>query len=127
MLLCFSTISPVSFEKITEKWAPEIDHYLANVPHILVGTKKDLREAKYEDPTEKKFTPVYEKDGTALAKQIGCACYMEVSSKEGTGVTEVMQKAVELVMSQRGATSKQISSSGSVVKKAQRKSNCSIV
>lgn len=43
IFLCFSTISPVSWESVKTKWWPEVHHYIPNVPYILVGTKIDLR------------------------------------------------------------------------------------
>ena len=42
-LVCFSIISPSSYENVLSKWVPEIQHHAANVPIILVGTKADLR------------------------------------------------------------------------------------
>ena len=43
-LVCFSLISPSSFENIKTKWIPEISHHCPNVPFLLVGTKLDLRD-----------------------------------------------------------------------------------
>lgn len=35
--------SPSATENIPEKWTPEVKHFCPNVPIILVGNKKDLR------------------------------------------------------------------------------------
>ena len=43
ILMCFSVDSPDSLENIPEKWTPEVKHFCPNVPIILVGNKKDLR------------------------------------------------------------------------------------
>ncbi|KAK4302096.1 hypothetical protein Pmani_025783 [Petrolisthes manimaculis] len=43
ILMCFSIDSPDSLENIPEKWTPEVKHFCPNVPIILVGNKKDLR------------------------------------------------------------------------------------
>merc|ERR1719197_1322272 len=43
-LICFSVISPTSFENVAVKWHPEISHHAPEVPFILVGTKMDLRD-----------------------------------------------------------------------------------
>ena len=42
-LVCFSVISPASYENVKAKWCPEIQHHAPGVPIILVGTKSDLR------------------------------------------------------------------------------------
>lgn len=56
ILMCFSVDSPDSLENIPEKWTPEVKHFCPNVPIILVGNKKDLRN----DPaTIKGATYVY--------------------------------------------------------------------
>ena len=43
ILMCFSVDSPDSLENIPEKWTPEVKHFCPNVPIILIGNKKDLR------------------------------------------------------------------------------------
>ncbi|CAL8280778.1 unnamed protein product [Boreogadus saida] len=43
ILMCFSIDSTDSLENIPEKWTPELKHFCPNVPIILVGNKKDLR------------------------------------------------------------------------------------
>lgn len=40
---CFSVIT----ENIPEKWTPEVKHFCPNVPIILVGNKKDLRNDEH--------------------------------------------------------------------------------
>ena len=43
-LLCFSVVSPTSFQNVPEKWVPEIRKHVPFAPLILVGTQCDLRE-----------------------------------------------------------------------------------
>eukprot|EP01118_Nematostelium_gracile_P011642 TRINITY_DN4163_c0_g1_i1.p1 TRINITY_DN4163_c0_g1~~TRINITY_DN4163_c0_g1_i1.p1 ORF type:complete len:258 (-),score=89.86 TRINITY_DN4163_c0_g1_i1:432-1205(-) len=101
LLLCFSTISQSSFEAIREKWAPEVHHYVANIPHILVGTKIDLREAKAPDPNSGKFEPIMADQAQKMAEEISAVKYLEVSSKTGKGVSDVFNLAVDLVLKER--------------------------
>jgi len=101
VLLCYSTINQASHDNIREKWAPEVHHYIPNIPHILVGTKVDLREDKIPDPTTGKFEPLTSEQGQQMAHEIGATKYMEVSSKTGKGVQEVFEEAVRLVLKDR--------------------------
>ena len=43
-LICFSLVSPASYENVRAKWFPEVSHHCPNTPVILVGTKLDLRD-----------------------------------------------------------------------------------
>jgi len=104
VLLCFSTISQASHDAIKEKWAPEIHHFIPNIPHLLVGTKIDLREEKHPDPNSGKFEPISFEQGQKMANEINAVKYMEVSSKTGKGVQEIYNEAVSLVLKEREGT-----------------------
>ena len=41
-LICFSVVSPSSFENVTSKWCPEIKHHCADAPILLVGKNISL-------------------------------------------------------------------------------------
>ncbi|TNN56286.1 Rho-related GTP-binding protein RhoU [Liparis tanakae] len=43
-LLCFSVVSPASFQNVPEKWVSEIRRHAPFAPLVLVGTQCDLRE-----------------------------------------------------------------------------------
>ncbi|PIK61706.1 hypothetical protein BSL78_01336 [Apostichopus japonicus] len=45
-LICFSLVSPASYENVRTKWYPEVSHHCPSTPIILVGTKLDLRDDK---------------------------------------------------------------------------------
>lgn len=95
VLLCYNTISQASFEAIQEKWAPEIDHYIKDVPLMLVGTKVDLRAEGAKDPNSGEVNPVTTEEGAALAAELG-AVHMEISAKTGDNLTETFDKAIEI-------------------------------
>jgi len=121
VLLCFSTISQASFDAIKEKWAPEVHHFIPNIPHILVGTKIDLREERAPDPNSGKFEPISLEQGNKMAGDINAIKYMEVSSKTGKGVQEVYNEAVNMVLKEREGTTISPSSSLSSVDKPKGK------
>uniref|UniRef100_A0A8C9DJM4 Cell division control protein 42 homolog n=1 Tax=Prolemur simus TaxID=1328070 RepID=A0A8C9DJM4_PROSS len=43
-LVCFSVVSPSSFENVKEKCVPEITHHCPKPPFLLVRTQTDLRD-----------------------------------------------------------------------------------
>ncbi|KYQ91690.1 Rho GTPase [Tieghemostelium lacteum] len=106
VLLCFSTISQSSYEAIRDKWAPEVNHYIPEVPHILIGTKIDLREAQHPDPNSGKFEPVTFDMGVSMQKQIKARKYLEVSAKTRVGLEEVFNSAIDEVLESRGIEKK---------------------
>jgi len=132
VLLCFSTVSQASYDAIRDKWAPEVNHYIHEVPHILVGTKIDLREAQHPDPNSGKFEPITPEMGQSMAKQIKAAKYVEVSSKTRQGLEEVFAQAIDLVLEMRGIATKtgdsdpKTPSSGKGASSKQKK-NCMIL
>jgi len=101
VLLCFSLVTEASFVSIKEKWYPEVDHYVKDVPTILVGTKVDLREAKAPDPGTGEFKPVSTEKGKQLADEIGAEQFIEVSAKTGHNLKELFKEAVAIVMATR--------------------------
>ncbi|KAM4611930.1 ras-related C3 botulinum toxin substrate 2 isoform 3-T3 [Polymixia lowei] len=72
-LICFSLVSPASYENVRAKWYPEVRHHCPSTPIVLVGTKLDLRDEKetIEKLKDKKLAPITYPQGLALAKEIG--------------------------------------------------------
>ncbi|XP_071765537.1 ras homolog family member Ua [Centroberyx gerrardi] len=95
-LLCFSVVSPASFQNVPEKWVPEIRRHAPLAPLVLVGTQCDLREdvkvlidlAKYRE------RPVDPADARDCAAEIGAVAYMECSSLTQKNLKEVFDAAI---------------------------------
>ena len=77
-LVCFSIVSPTSYENANVKWYPEISHHCPKTPVILVGTKHDLRDDKevVAKLKEKKMSPVSFAQGVAMSKEINAIKYL---------------------------------------------------
>ena len=99
-LMCFSVISPISFDHVQQKWFPEISHHCPGVPIVLVGNKIDLRE----DPVtisvlrERRMSPVTREKGLEMAKRIKAVKYVECSAKTQKNLKEVFLTAAEVVI-----------------------------
>lgn len=95
-LLCFSVVSPTSFNNIPEKWVHEIRKHSPKVPVMLVGTQSDLRNdvkvlielAKYKEK------PVSESDAIRMAHDIGAVHYMECSALTQKNLKDVFDQAI---------------------------------
>lgn len=97
--LCFSIISPSSFENISAKWYPEVSHHCPNTPLILVGTKLDLQEDRdtVTRLREKNMAPITYEQGMAKAKEIGAIKFMECSALTQKGLKNVFDEAIRAV------------------------------
>lgn len=95
-LLCFSVVSPASFQNIPEKWVPEIRTFAPHAPLVLIGTQCDLREdvkvlidlAKYREQ------PVDPAEARDCVTEIGAVAYIECSSLTQKNLKEVFDAAI---------------------------------
>ncbi|KAK8742380.1 hypothetical protein OTU49_001835, partial [Cherax quadricarinatus] len=103
ILMCFSIDSPDSLENIPEKWTPEVKHFCPNVPIILVGNKKDLRNdaTTIKELQKMKQEPVKPEEGRNMAEKINAFAYLECSAKTKEGVREVFETATKAALSVR--------------------------
>ena len=99
-LICFSIISPSSYENVKNKWYPEIQHHAPGVPFILVGTKLDLRDddETLERLREKRMEPVSAAQGEALKEELGADKYLECSALSQKGLKQVFDEAIRCVL-----------------------------
>nr|XP_008538459.1 PREDICTED: ras-related C3 botulinum toxin substrate 2 [Equus przewalskii] len=99
-LICFSLVSPASYENVRAKWYPEVRHHCPSTPIILVGTKLDLRDDKdtIEKLKEKKLAPITYPQGLALAKEIDSVKYLECSALTQRGLKTVFDEAIRAVL-----------------------------
>ncbi|XP_076324840.1 ras-related C3 botulinum toxin substrate 1-like isoform X3 [Tachypleus tridentatus] len=99
-LVCFSVVSPSSFENVTAKWYPEIKHHCPDAPMILVGTKIDLREDKetLQLLSEQGLSPIKREQGQKLASKVRAVKYLECSALTQRGLKQVFDEAVRAVL-----------------------------
>ncbi|KAG0296911.1 GTP-binding protein Rho1 [Dissophora globulifera] len=97
VLMCFSVDSVSSLDNLTEKWHPELAHFLEDVPKIVVGLKTDLRDGVSEEDKDRFVS--YER-GAQVAATLHCK-YYECSAKTGKGLQDVFQAALKAAMQSR--------------------------
>ncbi|MES1912196.1 MAG: Rho GTPase protein rac1 [Cercozoa sp. M6MM] len=99
-LVCYSIISPPSFENVKAKWYPEIQHHAPGVPLLLVGTKSDLRgdEATKQQLAAKGQHIIAEEEALAMQKQIGAVKYLECSALTQEGLKNVFDEAIRAAL-----------------------------
>uniref|UniRef100_A0A8C6TVX9 Rho-related GTP-binding protein RhoG n=1 Tax=Neogobius melanostomus TaxID=47308 RepID=A0A8C6TVX9_9GOBI len=107
-LVCFSVVSPSSYENVREKWVPEITHHCPDVPFLLVGTRTDLRgdRGELDKLAANKQRPLQPEDGEKLARELRAVKYMECSAKTREGVEEVLEEAVLAALEKNEETKK---------------------
>ena len=100
ILMCFSIDIPDSLENIPEKWMPEVRHFCPNVPIILVGNKKDLRndDSTIQELQKVNQEPVKYEEGRSMSEKIQAFCYLECSAKTKEGVQEVFETAAKAAL-----------------------------
>eukprot|EP01119_Soliformovum_irregulare_P001287 TRINITY_DN11010_c0_g1_i1.p1 TRINITY_DN11010_c0_g1~~TRINITY_DN11010_c0_g1_i1.p1 ORF type:complete len:202 (-),score=39.33 TRINITY_DN11010_c0_g1_i1:43-648(-) len=123
-LMCFSVISPSSFENIRIRWFPELQHHCPGTPCLLVGTKIDLRDdaAINEGLKDQNLAPISKDQGDRLAKEIGAHEYVECSALTQKGLKQVFDEAARVVVGSPATSTK--SDAGDRKKK---KRTCSIL
>lgn len=100
-LFCFSFGSHESLETISEKWLPEVRSHCPDVPLVLVGNKKDLK-----DDVDHRRPIVSHEEGEAKAKEIGAAAYVACSALTKEGVRELLELAVRVYLKRKRKMSK---------------------
>jgi len=95
-IICFSIVSPQSYNNVKTRWMPEIKQHCPGTPYILVGTMSDLREDKatIEKLATKNQKPLTVEMGNTLAYEIGAAKYIECSALTQNNVPNVFIQAI---------------------------------
>ncbi|XP_076441940.1 ras-related C3 botulinum toxin substrate 1-like [Babylonia areolata] len=108
-LICFSVVSPASYQNVCQKWYPEIRHHSEGVPILLIGTKTDLRQDKefVEQLKQNSLDVLTKEEGSALAKWIGAQKYLECSSLTHSGIKAVFDEVIRTKLAYKPKPPKQ--------------------
>ncbi|KAF5355578.1 hypothetical protein D9758_006419 [Tetrapyrgos nigripes] len=87
VLLCFALDDVKSLEDAREKWAKKVTEIKANLPVLLIGCKRDLKDSvlnKYNANSES-LRVVHKMEGIAIAQKVKANFYIECTSKDSDG------------------------------------------
>uniref|UniRef100_A0A2K5HL35 Cell division control protein 42 homolog n=1 Tax=Colobus angolensis palliatus TaxID=336983 RepID=A0A2K5HL35_COLAP len=95
-LVCFSVVSPPSFENVKEKWVPEITHHCPKPPFLLAGTQTNLRDdpSIIENLSKNKQKPITPETAEKLAHDLKAVRYVECSALTQKGLKNVFDEAI---------------------------------
>jgi len=97
-LVCFSVMSPASFNNALKMWIDEIRQSPSSrtAPFVLVGTKTDLRTslADVELLAKSKQKPITREQGERAAKEYGAYAYIECSALTQENLKETFDAAI---------------------------------
>mmetsp|Transcript_30200 Transcript_30200/g.84376 ORF Transcript_30200/g.84376 Transcript_30200/m.84376 type:complete len:237 (+) Transcript_30200:240-950(+) len=97
-LVCFSTVSPHSFQNVKQKWIPELQEHCPGVPFLLVGTQTDRKDDPKIIEELNGQSPIDRKQGEKRAKEIKAIKYLECSAKDISSVTNVFRSACQYLL-----------------------------
>eukprot|EP00689_Sawyeria_marylandensis_P003727 EC826328.1.p1 GENE.EC826328.1~~EC826328.1.p1 ORF type:complete len:224 (+),score=112.68 EC826328.1:31-702(+) len=132
-LICFSLISAKTLDNIKEKWFPEVQKNSKGTPILLVGTKSDLKndQATIENLQKKGEKIVTEEEAKKFAKDIGAEMFLECSAKTKTGVKQIFDEAIRIVLLKNENKNNENKNNGepvkTEVKEPKKKSGCNIL
>lgn len=87
-------------ENLAEKWCPEVKHFCPNVPILVVGNKRDLREddVAIHGLTKMRQEIVQPERCRMMAEKLNAYAYLECSAKTKEGVREVFETAARAAL-----------------------------
>jgi len=129
-LMCFSVISPSSFENIKIRWYPELQHHCPGTPCLLVGLKIDLRDdaAVIEALKKQQLSPITKDQADTLAKEMSLSGYVECSALTQKGLKTVFDDASRVVVGKgSNSTGTGAGTKDPKKKSSTKKQNCIVI
>ena len=99
-IICFSLVTPTSFDNVKTKWVEELRHFDEKVPILLVGTKLDMREnpSTVSKLQKEGKQPITREMGLKLKEEINAVDYVECSALTQKGLKEVFDTVIKTVL-----------------------------
>lgn len=114
-IVCYSVERVQSLKSVQEKWIPEIRRFCPDVPILVVGNKKDIRNdrerqgrIKDDGNSENSRQLVNFDDAVACAKEFSSHKVIECSAKTKEGVRNVFDTAIRIAIAHRASRSSRV-------------------
>lgn len=95
VVICYAIDDRHTFDMISQKWAPEVEHFCEGVPKILVALKADLRKGAPSLGETGRYVSMEE--GQELAYKIGAYRFVECSAKARENVDLVFDTSIRAI------------------------------
>ncbi|KAJ7038088.1 small GTPase rac1p [Mycena alexandri] len=86
-LICFSLVSPPSYENVRTKWYPEIAHHAPSTSN----------QATIEKLRDRRMAPIQYQQGVQMQRDISAVKYLECSALTQKGLKTVFDEAIRAV------------------------------
>ncbi|MCI4393929.1 hypothetical protein PGIGA_G00163170 [Pangasianodon gigas] len=95
-LLCYSIVTPSSFQSVRERWAPEVRRLCPVAPMVLVGTQSDLREDVQVliRLAQQRERPVSVDEARLVTRSLGVTSFAECSALTQKNLKAVFDTAI---------------------------------
>ena len=97
ILVCFSLVSPSSYESIKRKWIKEIRELEPNKTIVLIGMKSDLRD-DFPKNSDYEMKPISTQEGQQLKLEINASDYVECSSLRQLNLNGVFESIAKVYL-----------------------------
>ena len=93
--------SQTTFENVRKRWLPEVNQYTPQIPVVLVGLKKDLRDSGSTGTDTDEEALVSEAQGQIMKIKIGAVEFFECSALKNEGVHKLFETVARISLAEK--------------------------
>lgn len=101
VIISYSIDSQTTFENVRKRWLPEVNQYAPQIPVVLVGLKKDLRDNGSTGTDTDEEALVSEAQGHKMKSEIGAVEFFECSALKNEGVHKLFETVARISLAEK--------------------------
>ena len=101
VIISYSIDSQTTFENVRKRWLPEVNQYAPQIPVVLVGLKKDLRDNGSTGTDTDEEALVSEAQGHKMKSEIGALEFFECSALKNEGVHKLFETVARIALAEK--------------------------